>query len=88
MLRSTKLKRVEDLKSVLTSDLETQSLEFAQMVFGLPLVQYFLSMLPSLHFGMVLYILCHYMLEVCDLLFYFDFQVIIIKTLLGSLKRL
>ena len=46
-----------------------QSLEFAQLAFGLVVVQYFLTVLPSLCFGMVMYILCHYMLEVCDLLF-------------------
>lgn len=33
--------------------LETQSLEFAQLVFGLALVQYFLTMLPSLCLGTV-----------------------------------
>ena len=36
--------------------------------FDLALVQYFLTMFPSLHFGVVMYVLCHYMLEVCDLL--------------------
>ena len=51
----------------LTSDMEIQSLEFAQLVFfNLVLVQYFLSMLPSIYFETVMYILCHYVLEVCD----------------------
>ena len=59
--------RVGVLKSVLTSDLEMQSLEFAQMVFGLALVQYFFTMFSSLHFRKVMYILHHYMLEVYDL---------------------
>ena len=58
---------------VLTLDTEMQSLEFTQLVFSLALVQCFLTMLPFLHFGIVMYILCYYMLEVCDLLFYFDF---------------
>ena len=42
--------------------------------FGLALVQYFLTMLPSLCFGMVMYILCHYMLEVYDLLLDLEFK--------------
>ena len=33
----------------------------------------FSRFVPLLSFGMVMYILCHYMLEVCDLLFDFDF---------------
>jgi hypothetical protein len=37
------------------------------------LVQYFLTMLPVLLFGMVMDILCHYMLEVSDLRFDFEF---------------
>ena len=37
------------------------------------LFQYFLSMFPHLSFGMLMYIRCHCMLEVCDLLFDFDF---------------
>jgi hypothetical protein len=48
-----KAKRVGDLK---TSDTERQSLEFAQMVFGLALVNYFFTMLS---FRTVMYILCH-----------------------------
>ena len=47
VLQSTKLKGIGDLKSALTSDVEMQSLEFAQLVFGLALVQYFLTMLLS-----------------------------------------
>ncbi|CAO2634474.1 hypothetical protein LEMLEM_LOCUS22679 [Lemmus lemmus] len=53
VLLSTKLNRIGGLKSILTSDMEMQSLEFDQLVFGLVLVQYFLVMLPSLLFGMV-----------------------------------
>ena len=70
----TKAERSGNLKSILTSHMEMESLEFAQLVCSLALVQYFLTMLPSLHFGMVMYILCHYMLEVCDLLFDLDFH--------------
>jgi hypothetical protein len=41
------------------------------------LVQYFLTVLPSIHSGMLMYILCHYMLEVHDLFFFFfDFDFI------------
>ena len=58
-----------DLQSITTSNMEMQSLEFALVIFSLALVQYFFSMLPFLHFGTVMYILCHDMLEVCDLLF-------------------
>ena len=46
-----------------------QNLEFSLLVFILVLVQYFLTVLS---FGMVMYILCNYVLEACDLL-YFDF---------------
>ena len=45
--------------------------EFAQLGFGLALVQYFLTMLPL---GMVMYVLCYCMLEVCNLLFHFYFR--------------
>ena len=45
MLQLTKLKGVGNLKSALTSDTETQNLEFALLVFGLASVQYFLTML-------------------------------------------
>jgi hypothetical protein len=69
MLLSTKMEGIGELKYALTSDMETQSLEFSQLVFSLALVQYFFTMLPSLSFGTVMYILCHYMLEVCDLFF-------------------
>ena len=61
-----------EICSVLTSDMEMQNLEFAGMVFGLGLIQYFLAMLSSLCFGSVMYILCHDVFEVCDLLFDFD----------------
>jgi hypothetical protein len=48
VLQSTKLKGVRDLKSPLTSDTEVQSLEFAQMVFSLALVQCLLTVLSAL----------------------------------------
>lgn len=63
-----KLKVTGELKSALTSAMEMQSMEFAQLVFSLVLIQYFLTVLL---FGMVMYILCHYMLEVCNFLFWF-----------------
>ena len=39
VLQTTKLNIVEDLKSFLASDMEMQSLEFAQLVFSLAFVQ-------------------------------------------------
>ena len=50
-----KKKGVGDLKSALTSDMEMQSLEFAQLVFGLALVQYLLVLLLFPRFGIVIY---------------------------------
>jgi hypothetical protein len=49
---------------------EMQSLESAQLVFGLALVQYFLTVLSSLCFGMVQYTLCHDMWKymICSLI--------------------
>jgi hypothetical protein len=44
------------------------------LVLGLALFQNFLIMLPLLSFGMVMYILCHCMLKVCNLIFDFDFM--------------
>ena len=74
MLQSTKLKGVGDLKSILASDMEMQSLEFVHLVFSFALVQYFLTMLLLFDFEMVMYIWCHYMLEeVCDMFSGFDF---------------
>lgn len=61
-----KLKTVGNLKSALPSDMKMQNL----LVFSLALVQYFLIMLPFLSFGMVMCILCHYILEVWDFFFY------------------
>lgn len=49
------------------------NLEFALLVFSIALVKYFLTMFPFTTFGMVICILCHYILELCDLLFHFDF---------------
>ena len=66
-------KGVGALKGLLTSDMEMQSLEFAHMVLGLVLAQYFLTMLPYLHFGVVMYILCHDILEVYNLINDFHF---------------
>ena len=45
-----KLKRVGDLKSVSTSDIETQSLDIAQLAFNLSLIQYLLTNLLFLCF--------------------------------------
>ena len=48
--------------------MEIQSVQFAQLVSSLALVQYFLTMLPLFHFEMIMDILCQYMVKVCDLL--------------------
>ena len=45
----------------------------SDLVFCLALFQYFFTMLLSLYFGKVMYILCHDMLEVCDYFFHFEF---------------
>jgi hypothetical protein len=66
-----KAERSWRLKSILTADIKMLSLELVQVAFGLALVQYFVTMLPSIHFGTVINILCYDMLEVCDLLFNF-----------------
>jgi hypothetical protein len=51
--------------------MEMQNLKFALLGFGLALVQFFLTISLFLPSGMIMYILCHCMLEVCDLLFAF-----------------
>lgn len=73
MLQSTKLKGIGDLKSTLMSDMEIQSLEFVQLIFGLALVQCFLTMFSFFLLEKEMYILCYCMLEVYDLLSTFDF---------------
>ena len=75
VLQLEKLERQGRL-SPLTSDTEQKDLEFALLGFGLALVQYFLTMLPFLCFRTVIYILCHYMLEVSDLVFFIYFYFI------------
>lgn len=52
----------------LTSDVEMQSLGLTLLVLGLVLVEHFLTTLPFLPFGLVMYILCRCMLEACGLL--------------------
>ena len=64
-----KAKRSSGSEEHIDIDTEIQSLEFSQLVFGLALVQYFLTMLP---FGIVMHTLCH-VSEGCDLIFCFDF---------------
>ena len=53
----------------LTPDMESQSLEYSQLVFSLALVRYFLTVFPFL-LGIVMYILGHDMLEVYNLGFF------------------
>ena len=67
-------KGVAGLKSSLTLDMEKHSMEFALLVLGLGLVHYFPTMIPFLHFGMVVSTLYQCTLEVCNLFFFhFDF---------------
>jgi hypothetical protein len=61
--------------------------EVGTTVFGLALVQYFLTMLSFLPFRMVMGILCHCILEVCDLLFNFDFTEVTVNRLIEFQKR-
>lgn len=72
-------KQLEILKKCLTSDLKMQNLEFDLLVFILILIQYFLIMLPFLYVRMLIYNLCHCILKICDLLFIFVLQAVIIK---------
>lgn len=63
----------------MTLEMELQDFGFALLDFCLALVQYVLTMPQFFPFGMVMYILCHCMLEVCNLLF--DFTGVSIKKL-------
>lgn len=63
-----KLEGFGDLTNTLISDMKTQNFEFAMLFFGLALVQYSPTFLL---FGMVTNILCHCILEICNLLFFF-----------------
>lgn len=65
VLQSAKPIGVESLSSTFTSDMKMQSL----VGFILALVQCFLTMPPFLSFEMGMYIPCHCMLEVSDILF-------------------
>lgn len=71
MLQSTNLKGLGDLKRTLKSEMQMQTLEVAQVVV---LFQCFLSVCPSLYLGNVMYIMFHYMLEVCGLFSDFDLR--------------
>ena len=73
VLWSTKLKGVEGLKNALTSAMEMQKSEFALLILVLLWSSISSLCYISIPFGIGIYILCHCMLEVCDLLFYFDF---------------
>lgn len=61
------MKGIGDLKSAFISDMEMESFEFAQLDFGLNLIQYFLNMT---FWNANVYPV---MLEVCDLCFDFLF---------------
>lgn len=86
-LQSQKMKEIRDLKSILTSNMEKQSLKFAQLVFCLTLVQHCLTVLPFLKFEMVIYILSHYISTRSKLLFCFYWK-LLDKRMQDSLKRI
>ena len=48
-------------------DIRQGDAALAQLLSGLALVQHLLTMLPLLHFGKVMHILCHGMGKECDL---------------------
>jgi hypothetical protein len=68
ILRSTQLKEVEDLKSALSSGI---AMSGVCPVVGLGWVLSLLTVFPALSFGIIMHILCHYILTVRDLLFDF-----------------
>lgn len=69
ILQSIKLKGIKVLKSALKLDMEVQSLEFDLLVFVHASVFPSLAIFPFLPFGMLMCILCHYILGLCDLVF-------------------
>lgn len=71
---ANKAERNGILKNVLTLDIHMKSMEYSWLVFCLAFVQYILTILSSLLFGMSMLILCHSMLEVCNLDFDFVFK--------------
>jgi len=66
------MKRVGDIDKTLTSDMEMKSLAFVHLDLGVCFSQYFLTTLPSLPFRVAMYILCHCMLELCNLPYKLD----------------
>lgn len=87
VLQSRNIEGIRDLKSILTSNMEKQSLKFAQLVFCLTLVQHCLTVLPFLKFEMVIYILSHYISTRSKLLFCFYWK-LLDKRMQDSLKRI
>lgn len=58
-------------KTILTTNIELQDVDLALLGFHLTLVCDFFIVLSFLPFGMVMFILCFYVLEVCHLIFDF-----------------
>lgn len=86
MLKLTKLKGVGNLEYYLKYE-DTES-GVCPVGFQPCLVQYFFTMLLFLSFGMLIYLLCHYILKICDLLLDLILQGVTIKRLPESQKRL
>lgn len=56
--QSTVVKGLGNLQNIFTSSMRLWSSEFAQLVLGFALLQYFLTMLSLLSFQMIIHILC------------------------------
>ena len=61
---------------------------FAQLIFSIALIQFFLTVLPFLHFGTIWYIICQCMLEANDLFLILTLYGVTIKKLYEYQKRL
>lgn len=79
LLLPIRLKGIGNPKSPLTSDMGTRNLEFALLASDFALVQNFIAGPPSFSLEMVMYILCHSILEVCVLVLILIFQGVTVK---------
>ena len=85
VLQSTKLIEAGDLNAGQTIARKCRVWGWPD-VFGLALVQYFLAMIPCLCLGMIMYILSHYMMGVCDLFLVWFYRVLQLRDCL-NLRR-
>lgn len=75
------MNRVGILKSTLVSDMEMQGLECSLLVLLMSSISSLCSLSFLLEWRIVMYVLCHCVLKVCDLLFYFAFTEVTVKRL-------